>query len=89
MWVLLLVLSGASVLQAQSSPTLELNVVLPAVRGTIQSKDPVKKLVVDGLVAYGASEKLVVECLVVWTLTARLSPHPKPESLRGSLSAWR
>jgi len=60
--VLLLVFVEVSAVQAQTATALELNVVLPAVRGTIQSKDPVKKLVVDGLVTYGGAEKLSVEC---------------------------
>jgi hypothetical protein len=59
----LFTLVGVSLARAQAtSATLELNVVLPAVRGTIQSKDPVKKLMVDGLVNYSGSEKLIVEC---------------------------
>ncbi len=60
--VLVFALMGVAAVCAQTSPTLELNVVLPAVRGTIQSKDPVKKLLVDGMVNYGGSEKLIVEC---------------------------
>ncbi len=60
--VLLLVCLGSSAVQAETAPALEIHVVLPAFRGTIQSKDPVKKLVVDGMVTYTGSEKLTVEC---------------------------
>ena len=90
---LLVVCVVASVVQAQTAPTLELNVVLPAVRGTIQSKDPVKKLVVDGMVTYSGSEKLTVECRgvdsagrTVSTARARVSPG---KSFRMDLSLRR
>ncbi len=54
------ILASSAVIRPQAAPALSLSVAVPVVMGTIQSKDPVKKLVVDGIIGYNSKDKLVL-----------------------------
>lgn len=52
------ILASSAVIRPQAAPALSLSVAVPVVMGTIQSKDPIKKLVVDGIIGINSTEKL-------------------------------
>jgi len=56
------ILASSKIIKPEVTPILTADVVLPIVRGTIQSKDPIKKLVIDCLVGYNSPDKLQLEC---------------------------
>lgn len=56
------ILASSPVFRPEAAPDFTMNVILPVVRGTIQSKDRVKKLAVDGTIGYDSTDKLYIEC---------------------------